>query len=145
MEKILFLMQVSAFQGMSSDQLRVISNICTEEGYKESEVLFHQGDVGDKMYIIISGKVEVINEAEGKNIVLAVLEKGTVLGEMATLGDTTRSAGIKALTPVQLLAIDKDKFHELIIEYPELSFEIFKVLSRKIRKTNTAIHELVGE
>ncbi len=142
MEKILFLLHVSTFQSMSSDQLRVISSICTEEEYEKNAMVFHQGDPGDKMYIIISGKIAILDESTGEEILIVELGENTVLGEMATITDSLRSAGSKALTPIRLLAIEKEKFQEIIREYPELSFEIFKELSRKIRKSNDDFQEL---
>lgn len=143
MEKILFLKRVEIFEGMTSEQLRIISSICTEEEFFENEIIFEQGDIGDKMYIIISGEIEIFLEEDNEKITLANLDKG-VTGEFSTLTDRTRNASGRAASDLKVLTIEKEEFRQLIREYPELAFEIFKVLIRKIDKTNAQIRSFIS-
>lgn len=70
------------------------------------QIVFKKGDKGDRMYLILGGKVEVFDEHR----VIAVLERGDMFGEMALLSDEPRSAGVRAVEPTSLLALS----HEII-------------------------------
>lgn len=146
MEKILFLNKVSIFEGMTSEQLRIISQICVEEEFLRSENIVEQGDLGDKMYIIVEGIVDIYKENEdGSEAKIATLEKNSIVGEMATITDQTRNATARAYTDVKTLAIPRDEFRELIREYPELSFEIFRVLVKRFNDTNKLVEMYIKQ
>jgi CRP/FNR family transcriptional regulator len=144
MEKILFLKRAPTFESMSSEQLRIISDISIEENFEKGEIIFKQGDLGDKMYVIVEGNIAIVQEGEKekKRTVLVTLGEKNVVGEMSILDDETRSATGEAVSDCKLLAIGKEELKEMIREYPELAFEIFKVLSRRIRESNKQIRNL---
>lgn len=146
MEKILFLKRVGIFEGMTSEQLRIISSICTEEDFLENEIIFEEGDIGDKMYIIISGVIQIyLEKKDGEEIHLATLDsKGEVTGEFSTLTEEPRNASGRAATDLRVLTIEKEEFRQLIREYPELAFEIFEVLIKKINKTNEQLNAIIS-
>ncbi len=141
MEKILFLKTAPIFEGMNSEQLKLISGITTEEDLNPHEDLFRQGDLGDKMYIIISGEIEILEQSSGKEHRLATVGRSTPVGEFAVLDDEARSAGARALMSTKVLSIEKEELKELIREFPELAFEFFKVLIAKNRETNTKLRK----
>jgi len=148
MEKILFLNKVPLFEGMTSEQLRIISQICVEEEFLQGETIIEQGDLGDKMYIIVDGDVDIFKEnEEGKQVYITTVKggEGGIFGEMATITDHTRNATVKANTDVRTLAIPKDEFREIIREYPELSFEIFRVLVKKQDDTNRLVEMYIQQ
>ncbi|OQY30181.1 MAG: hypothetical protein B6244_01045 [Candidatus Cloacimonetes bacterium 4572_55] len=142
MEKILFLKTASVFDGMNSEQLKLISGITTEEDLNPREDLFRQGELGDKMYIIISGEIEILAQSSKREHRIAVLGKSQPVGEFAVLDDEARSAGARAVQNVKVLSVEKEELKELIREFPELAFEFFKVLIRKNRETNRQLLEL---
>lgn len=145
MEKILFLKTAPIFEGMNSEQLKLISGITTEEDLNPKEELFRQGDPGDKMYIIISGEIEILEQSGGKEQRIVVLGKSDPVGEFAVLDDEARSAGARALNNAKVLSVEKEELKELIREFPELAFEFFKVLIAKNRETNRQLHKLRKE
>ena len=142
MEKILFLKTAPVFEGMNSEQLKLISGITEEEVIESGEELFHQGDLGDKMYIVISGNIEVVDQSGENEQRIAVKGKTELLGEFAVLDDETRSLGARAIDNVRVLTVEKEELKELIREYPELAFEIFKELIRTNRITNKKLREV---
>lgn len=85
--------------------------------FEPGEVIFNEGDVGDYLYIIVNGTVDVLKGADQK---IAELTKGKYFGEMALLNQRTRSATVKAQTPVDLLALRKNDFGLLIANFQEL-------------------------
>ncbi|MGE0197384.1 MAG: cyclic nucleotide-binding domain-containing protein, partial [Simkaniaceae bacterium] len=88
--------------------------------FETGEIIFHQDDVGDYLYIIVSGEVEVYVTKEGKDRVIAKLGKGEYFGEMALLNQRSRLATVRCLTPVDVLALRKSDFGILISNFQEL-------------------------
>jgi flavin-dependent dehydrogenase len=113
--------------------------------YKAGEVIIRQGDAGDCMYIIQSGRVEVIKKKDGNEIKLAEMGEGDFFGEMALFEKDVRSATVRPLGEVRLLTVDKKMFLRKIHEDPSLAFRIMKKMSRRIRELNNEMMRLTSE
>lgn len=105
--------------------------------YKDGETIFHEGDVGDCMYVLQQGQVEVFREVDGKSIRLAILNEGEFFGEMSIFDREVRSASIRAIGDVRALTIDKKNFLRRIHEDPSLAFHIVKSMSQRIREIDS--------
>ncbi|MBN1225307.1 MAG: cyclic nucleotide-binding domain-containing protein [Candidatus Aminicenantes bacterium] len=110
--------------------------------YGGGEVIVHQGEVGDCMFEILAGKVEIIQEKEGKEFRLAVLEKGDFFGEMAIFEKEVRSATVRALGDVRALTIDRKTLLRRISEDPTLAFRIVERMSHRIRELDSEVVRL---
>ena len=75
------------------------------QDYKKGETLFEQGDIGDYIYIIINGSVEVRKESKGKTSCIAKVSSGDIIGEMAILTDEPRCASGVALEPTRVIMV----------------------------------------
>jgi CRP-like cAMP-binding protein len=82
--------------------------------------VFRQGDVGDRVYIVLRGSAEVVRENAEEKRVLATLRKGECFGEMALLRSTTRNATVRCLEPLDVLSLPKKEFTLLSDNLPEL-------------------------
>jgi NADH:ubiquinone reductase (H+-translocating) len=102
-------------------QLRLnLSPGITQEHFEPGQEVFHQGDLGDRIYIILDGKVEIAREEGGSEIVLSMLGPSDFFGEMALLNQTTRGATVRCITPMNVLSIPKREFGMLVATLPEL-------------------------
>jgi len=101
--------------------------------YKEGEVIVHQGDRGNCMYVIQDGEVEAVAEADGKELRLRTMGPNEIFGEMALFEKETRTATIRALRPTRILTIDKKNFLGGVHEDPSLALRIVKTMSHRIR------------
>lgn len=110
--------------------------------YKEGEVIVRQGEKDDCMYEILEGKVEVLQVKEGKEVRLAVLDKGDFFGEMAIFEKEVRSATVRAMGEVRALTIDKKTLLRRISEDPTLAFRIVERMSHRIRELDNEIVRL---
>ncbi len=110
--------------------------------YGDGEVIIRQGESGDSMYEIQDGQVEVIQEKDGKEVRLAVLDKGDFFGEMAIFDREVRSATVRAMGEVRALTIDKRTFLRRITEDPSIAFRIVERMSRRIRTLDAEIVRL---
>jgi flavin-dependent dehydrogenase len=104
--------------------------------YRAGENIIRQGEVGECMYVIQAGKVEVIRESEGKETWLAELGEGDFFGEMALFEQDVRSATVRAVGEVRVLTVDKKVLLRKIHEDPSLAFRVIQKMSRRIRELN---------
>ncbi len=104
--------------------------------FETNEIIFHEGDVGDYLYIIVNGEVEVYQEKGTSKNVIAKLGKGEYFGEMALLNQRSRTATVKCLSPVDVLALKKRDFGILISNFQQLKtdFEETEKTRRKEMK-----------
>lgn len=102
--------------------------------YEDGEIIVRQGEVGDCMYVIQEGQVEVIAEEGGEEIHLAVRGEGEFFGEMAIFDRDVRSATVRAMGQVRALTVDKKNFLRRIHEDPALAFRIVETMSRRLRE-----------
>jgi CRP-like cAMP-binding protein len=109
--------------------------------YEDGEAIVIQGEVGDCMYVVEQGEVEVTRESGEEVVRLAVLGEGEFFGEMSVFDRDVRSATVKALGKVQVMTVDKATFLRRISEDPSLAFRIIKKMSGRIRDLN---NELTG-
>jgi CRP-like cAMP-binding protein len=104
--------------------------------------IFHEGEPGDRMYIIQDGSVRISKEFDGKEHVLAELVKGDFFGEMAIVSQMKRTATATALTDVQLLAFDRAGFQSMIEKNAKIAMNVIDKLCRRLEQANSQIQHL---
>ena len=135
------LARVSFFDGLTRQALSLIAQVTTEETHALGTRIFQYGDPGDKLFIILEGKVRISREVSGMGEeALAVLGPGEVFGEMSLLDESPRSAGARAHERCRLLVITKDAFDDLLFLHKDLAYEVLwscvRMLSGRLRETN---------
>lgn len=112
--------------------------------FKKGEVIFREGDKGSEMYIIQSGKVEVVRKSVKEEVLLATIEPKAFFGEMALFGDPHRSATIKAVEDTKMIVITKEILDSQLKKVPEWFVSIMKSLIEKLKETNKRIKTRFG-
>jgi CRP-like cAMP-binding protein len=107
--------------------------------YKDGEVIVRQGELGDCMYVIQEGQVEVIQRHGDKEFCLAVLGAGDFFGEMALLEKEVSPATVRALGDVYVLSLEKRTFHQRMHEDASFAFRMIKKLSHRICQLEAAL------
>jgi hypothetical protein len=110
--------------------------------YGPGEVIVRKGEIGECMYVIQSGKAEVVSETDGREFRLAELGEGDFFGEMALFEKEVRSATVRPLGEVRVLTVDKRLFLRKIHDDPSLAFRIMQRMSSRIRDLNNEIMRL---
>jgi CRP/FNR family cyclic AMP-dependent transcriptional regulator len=113
--------------------------------YKGGDVIVHQGEVGDCMYVIQEGEVEVVRVDKGSIIRLAVLGRGDFFGEMSVFEKEVRSATVRALDRVRVITVDKKTFMRRIQKDPTLAFRIFQTMASRIKQLNEELVAIKSE
>ena len=96
------------------------------------QTIFQAGEPGTKMYIVREGEVELL--FRGK--VIGIIGKGGILGEMAVIDNSSRSATACALTDCELVVVDQERFLTLVHQKPSFAIEVMKVLVERLRLMN---------
>jgi len=113
--------------------------------YGDGEPIARQGEIGECMYVIQQGQVEVVREQDGAEVQLATLGEGDFFGEMALFDRERRSATVRALGEARVLTVDKRTFLRRIHEDPSLAFRIVKGMSQRIRTLDAQVARLEGK
>jgi CRP-like cAMP-binding protein len=110
--------------------------------YADGEAIVRQGEVGDCMFTLQEGRLEVLAHHEGRGEVrIGIMEKGAIFGEMAIFEREVRSATVCALGEARVLTLDKKTFLRRVQEDPSLAFNLLRSMSQRIRR----LTEQVGE
>lgn len=107
--------------------------------YQDGEVIVKQGEIGDCMFMVQAGRVEVVREVADDHVPLAVLAKGDVFGEMALIDHEVRSATVRALGKARVLTVDKALFLKKVHEDPSLAFRTMARMSHRIRELDAKL------
>ena len=113
--------------------------------FEDGEIIIQQGEVGNCMYVIQDGKVEVLIGKDDQEVQIAVRGEGEFIGEMAIFERDVRSATVRALGPVRMLTIDKKNFLRRISQDPSLAFRLVESMSRRIRELSEENAQLKGD
>jgi CRP-like cAMP-binding protein len=105
--------------------------------------IFREGEEGDQMFVIQSGKVRVSKKISGREHILSVLGKGDFFGEMAIVNNVQRTATITAIDQVELLCFNREGFLNMINKNAKIALNIIDRLCRRLQNTNLQIQHLV--
>ncbi|WP_135553667.1 ABC transporter transmembrane domain-containing protein [Paenibacillus cymbidii] len=121
------------FEGVALPLLQDIASLFATETCKEGEPVVSEGEQGNKFYMIVRGKFEVLKRMEnGAERRVAVLQDGDHFGEIALLHNIPRTATVKALGPSVLLSLRQEAFHRLMDEHPNLKLALERILLTRI-------------
>ncbi|MEA2335865.1 MAG: hypothetical protein QOG40_2355 [Solirubrobacteraceae bacterium] len=127
-----FLRNVHVFAGLPEAMLEQIAGLAANVSVARGEWLFREGEPADGVYVVRVGHLEVLQE-QPELEALNTLTRGAVLGELALLSDSERSASIRALRDTDVLKIDKRHFDALLRSEPELALSLTRVLSTQLQ------------
>ena len=135
-EEVELLKGVPIFAKIEQAKLKLLAFTSERMTFNAGQELFHQGDQGDAMYVILGGVADVLIDTPGGQITVAELKKNGFVGEIAILCDVPRTATIKAREQLATLRISKDMFYRLIAEFPQMAIEIMRELAHRLEDTN---------
>ncbi|MBN1880907.1 MAG: cyclic nucleotide-binding domain-containing protein [Deltaproteobacteria bacterium] len=129
------------FSSLPREKRRFLVEAFTYTEQKAGAVIVSEGDVGDRMYFLQSGQVQVYTEKEGERIHLAGLAEGDFFGEVSVIAGKPRTATVAAITDVQLAEIVRDSLMDIIEGHPEIIEAINRFIQMRVENTISAIME----
>ncbi len=135
-DRLLFVRRVPIFKELRDDFIVRLASVMNELSYPANYSIFKQGEEGQSLYIVVSGRVKVHIGATQ----LAIVEQGKFFGEMAVFDTEPRSATVTTLEPCECLELTQEQLYDAIEETPEIAINIIRELSRLIRKLNQNVN-----
>ncbi|HEU0128874.1 MAG TPA: cyclic nucleotide-binding domain-containing protein, partial [Pseudonocardiaceae bacterium] len=116
------LRQAPLFTGLDDEAAQALSAAMVEHRLRRGEVLFHEGDAGDALYVVTDGKVKLgRTSADGRENLLAVLGPGQMFGELSLFDPGPRSATVTAVTDCTLQSLSNDELGRWLDGRPEVA------------------------
>ena len=132
--KIQFLRRVPIFGGVDEDNLIKMAHITSEKTYSKKNIVFHEGDYGDALYVIKSGRIKIAKVAiDGREKTLTILKAGDFFGEMSLVDGKPRSASVRTVKPSAVIVIERKKIFDQLIVNPEIYLRILDRMSFRLR------------
>ena len=140
MERILFFKRVPLFKNLSPSDIKQVAALAQEESFSDGATLVREGEIGDIMFVIVSGEVRVLMTQGQKQVELARRKAGEFVGEMALISKEPRSATVTAIGDVHALCIDQKSFESLLRDRPDASLAVIQVLCDRLKESDARMH-----
>lgn len=138
------LRKVPLFSGLADRDLQAFADLFRDRGYPKGSVIVFEDDPGDAMYLVAAGQVKVVLIAEdGREVILSVLGEGAFFGEMSVIDEEPRSAHVIAMEESTLLVLRREDFHARLRQSPDVAIALLRELSRRLRRADEKIANLV--
>ena len=129
---------------MTSEDLTKSMYVESEETYRNGEIIFKEGTSGDWIYVVLSGQIEIFKMVGGKKIVVDMLKKGELFGEVSFVDKQPRSASARAVGDVTLGVYDQNNLISELNKLPSHIRAVFDSLARRLRKMTAVATNLAG-
>lgn len=132
------------FAALDDEQAAELRASMGEVTLARGDALFHEGDPGDRLYVVTEGKVKLHRTSpDGRENMLAVLGPGELIGELSLFDPGPRTATATALTEVKLLGLGHGDLQPWLNARPEVATALLRAVARRLRKTNDQMSDLV--
>jgi CRP/FNR family transcriptional regulator, cyclic AMP receptor protein len=139
----LLLRSVPMFSLLPGDQLLLLTQALLRKPYPKNSTVVAAGDPADALYIVISGRLKVMmNDKEGREVILAILSQGDVFGEMGLIDQAPRSATVVAIESCELLTITRADFTKCLQKNFDLTMNVIRGLVKRLREADKKIGSL---
>jgi CRP/FNR family transcriptional regulator len=127
---------IELFAYLTDQELDSINNLLAVKRFKKNEVILHEEDTNKFMYIVLSGRVRVIQITEdGKEILLAIHQAGEFFGEMSFIDGKTSPATIVAADDSVISIISRDEFYSTIYTHKKVLYNLLLILCSRLRES----------
>ena len=138
-----FLTSVPIFSNLLPADLDPLTGKLRRHGYHRGEVIFHQDDPADRMYIILEGRVRIsITSEDGREKDIALLQQGDCFGEMALLDGSNRSATATSVDSSQTVTLYRQDFMDFLKHHPKVIAKTTTLLTRRLRSVNQMLGDM---
>lgn len=137
------LASIPFFAGLDATSLERVGRGIRTRRFRRGEVIFHQGDPGDALFIVSVGAIKITLPSEtGEEAILTTLRPGDVFGELALLDGAPRSASATAIEPTETFVLPRDRFRELLDTEPAVRDALLASLAAELRRLTNHVEEL---
>src|SRR5229473_2687200 len=139
----LLLRNVPLFSLLSEGQLQLLTRVLSRKSFPKNSAVIAAGDPTDALYIVISGRLKVVMSGnEGREAILAILNRGDFFGEMGLIDQGPRSASVVTIEPCELLTITRTDFMKCLQKNFDLAMNVIRGLVGRLRQADNKIGSL---
>jgi len=139
------LAEVDLFKLLDDNELAELASVIDSETANAGQIIFNAGELGDSLYIVRSGEVELfVKDTAGQKIVLTTAEPNDLFGELSMLDERPRSATAMALEDTELLLLDREDLLLLFQKQPDAALNMLAALSTMLRKVDRLLQTRVS-
>ncbi len=136
--------QCSLFQPLTAEERQRLFAYAHARRYAAGETIFLKGSPGQGMMAVVSGEVRIsAPSADGKEIILALIHAGEVFGELALLDGKERTADAVAVSPCEIVTLDRRDILPVLRQQPELCLKLLEVVCERLRRTDALVEEIL--
>jgi CRP/FNR family cyclic AMP-dependent transcriptional regulator len=138
------LTETPLFEALSAEDASALRSSIIDVHLDRGERLFAEGDAGDKLYIILSGKIKLSKAApDGRENLLSVHGPGEMFGELSLFDPIPRTSSATAVTDARLAALAHDELRKWLTTRPEVAMHLLRALAQRLRRINEVKADLV--
>lgn len=138
------LARAGIFQGLQPGAIEALARQLEAVTFPRGRTIFVEGEPGDTLYIIISGKVKIGRRtADGRESLIALMGPSDMFGELAIFDPGPRTSTVTAVTDVSAAAMNRAALRSWITDEPEIAEQLLRVLARRLRRTNDNLSDLI--
>jgi CRP-like cAMP-binding protein len=131
------------FQGIEPDELTRIAQTMTRRRYRRLEVIFHEGDPGESLHVVVAGRVKITRESmEGEEAIVAIIGAGDTFGELVLLDGAVRSATATAIEPTETLTMTRAAFSSLVDVSDPFRWQLLGGIAHRLRRLTDQLAEV---
>jgi CRP-like cAMP-binding protein len=132
------------FQGVDPSAVQALRATLEPVSFPRAHVIFAEGELGDRLYIILSGKVKIGRRSpDGRENLLAVFGPSDMFGELSIFDPGPRTSTVTTVTEVSAVSMDRAALREWITKRPEIAEQLLRVIARRLRRTNNMLADLI--
>lgn len=142
--KLEYIREIPLFEGLDEEELGAIESILKERSYKKNSVVVSEGNHGDSMFIVKSGKVKIYKtDISGKEIILDIKGENKMFGEVTLFTEVDYPATVKTIEDSEIFMLENRELEVVVENSPKLSLAIIKTLGKRLLKSQQKLKELV--
>jgi CRP-like cAMP-binding protein len=132
------------FRQVSPATIEELAALMTPVSFRAGDAVFMEGEPGEALYVVNSGKVRIwVVDGDANQVTLAELESGNFLGEMAVLDGGKRSASATAVIDSELHRLRREDFEGFMVSHPEAALQVIRGVGERLRQTNLLVSQRV--
>ncbi|WP_068166388.1 Crp/Fnr family transcriptional regulator [Rhodococcus phenolicus] len=138
------LARAGIFQGVEPSAVAALIKELQPVDFPRGHVIFNEGEPGDRLYIIVSGKVKLGRRSpDGRENLLTIMGPSDMFGELSIFDPGPRTSTATTVTEVRAVSMDREALKAWIDQRPEIAEQLLRVLARRLRRTNNNLADLI--
>lgn len=136
--------RAALFAALDDGDVSALRSTMSTTRLQRGEVLFREGQRGDRLYVIVTGKIKLgRSSTDGRENLMAILGPGEMFGELSLFDPGPRTASAIAVAETQVLALSTEQLRDYLSNRPQVALTLLAALARRLRRTNESLADLV--